>query len=142
MSDKKVKLPSAITRPAGEDISALSFETLQTRFEASSCERDSFALASAMYAKDFHKAMKLLPINFDVYTQDPSAPAKIAPNQMDFSGDGKATSHEWSSALVAAKKLKLEAGSSLEANQVTQAIDEAKKIYIQSRKEEPYCRTQ
>ena len=123
-----------------EDVSTLSFEALQERFEKSGCDRDSFALASTMYAKDFHKAMKLLPLNFDVYTQDTSEVQKIDTRRLDFDGNDKTTGHEWSSALVAAKKLKLGAGITLDVEKVDQVVEEASKIYIQTRKDEAVCR--
>jgi hypothetical protein len=141
MATTKLTLSAKPPAQAGEDLSTLSFEVLQSRFEASSCENDSFALATAMYANDFHKAMKLLPLNFNAYSAEPTTtPPVVDKSRLDFNRDGDTTSHEWSSALVAAKKLKNIAGAPLDVAATDQVIDEAQKIYTKTRKEEPICR--
>jgi hypothetical protein len=142
----KSKTPNTPIPKKTEDVSALDFETLQKRFDNSQCENESFALATAMYDKDFYKAVKLLPINFDVYTPDthenPDTPKipRIEPNRLDFDGKNGVTRHEWSAALVAAKQLKLGAGVTLEVAQVDQVFDKAANIYAQTRKDAAICR--
>lgn len=120
MSKKTPPAPTKAPAAPAFDADAADFPALLERFNNSTCDTESYALATYMGQRKFaEERNKLLPAGIE--------------KQLDFDGNGGTTNQEWAVALVAAKKLKLEAGLELPVDKVDQLIDRARDIYIKTR---------
>lgn len=118
MTKKAPPKPAAPAAPPF-DMKEASFDQLLTRFNGSGCDTESFSLATWMINRFPEESQKLLPLGLG--------------ERLDFNQDSQTTSHEWASALLAAKKVKGAAGAELPTENIDEVVEKAGKIYEETR---------
>lgn len=113
---------------ASESPENASFDVLLKRFNESSCEANSFALAVYLYTRFPEEAKRLLPL--------------IKGEQLDYDGktDPAGTNYEWAAALTAAKHLKDKNKIAIEVIDSAAIQGEAHKIYADGANRLQQCR--